>query len=133
MADFAFDEECVDQCAADGSVVYGVLASCAAKVLDEVVLVNPLAVGAAELLIDETMRRIPDGDSAAPTNGNAVDFQAIVNLGALLDVNGRRREDVKLQRSWSDFLEIPGVGEKREDFVDGARQPKARFKFKYFQ
>jgi hypothetical protein len=130
LPDFVGDEEFVDERAPDGSVVYGVVAGGAAEVFSEAVLVDPLAVGAAKLLVDETMRRVPDGDFAAPTDRDAADFEAVVDFGALPDVNGRRRENVKLQRGWSEFLEIHGVREKGEDFLDRARQPKARFKSK---
>jgi len=106
LADFVGDEEFVDERAADGGVAYGVFAGGAGEVFRETVFVDPLAIRAAELLVDESVRGIPDGDAAAPANGNAVDFEAIVDFRALLDTNGRRREDMKLQRGWGEFLEI---------------------------
>jgi hypothetical protein len=68
-ADVGGDEEAVDQGAAEDGVV-NVVGDLGAVVLgDEAMFVAPEAIGAAELFVDEAVRRIPGGDFAFPRDG----------------------------------------------------------------
>ena len=73
------DEKFLDGPSAVDCVFDLVSDQCAVRVWDEGVLVNPAAVGAAALLIDEGVRRIPCGNLALPTDGNTAQLQAVVD------------------------------------------------------
>ncbi len=72
------DEEFLDEPSAVDCVFDLISYQCAVRVWDEGVLVNPAAVGAPALLIDEGVRRIPRGNLALPTDGYTAKLQAVV-------------------------------------------------------
>ena len=119
-ADVGGYEEGIDERAAEDGVVNVVGDLCAAVLRDEAVFVAPEAVGAAELFVDEAVRRIPCGYFAFPRNGEAVEveFVADVRAGAHFDWVGS--DDAEFEEGRSEAFEVVGVGEEGEDFVDGA-------------
>jgi hypothetical protein len=119
-ADVGGDEEGVDQRAAEDGVV-DVVGDLGAVVLrDEAMLVAPEAIWTAELFVDEAVRRLPRGDFAFPGDREAVEAEFVADACAGMHGDGRGRDDVKFQEGWSEALKIAGVGEEREDVVDGA-------------
>lgn len=119
-ADVGGDEEGIDQGAAEDRVVHVVGNLCAAILCDEAVFVAPKAVGAAELFIDEAIGRLPCGDFAFPRDGDAVEAEVVADVGTRFHHDGVGRDDVEFEEGRSEAFEIVGVGEKGEDFVDGA-------------
>ena len=81
-ADVGRDKERIGKGAAEDGVV-DVVGDLGAVVLgNEAVFVAPEAVGAAELFVDEAMRRIPGGDFALPGDGDAVEAEFVADAGA---------------------------------------------------
>ena len=119
-ADVGGDEEAIDDGAAQDGVV-DVIGDLGAAVLwDEAMFVAPEAVGAAELFVDEAVGRIPRGDFAFPGDGDSVEAKLVADARAGLHFDGIRSDDVEFEEGRSEALEIVGVGEEGEDFVDGA-------------
>lgn len=91
----------------------------------EGVFMVPAAVGASELNVREEMRRLPTGDFAFPTNGNAVDLDFVLNARAKPHGNWFGREDLNLEKRRCELFEIFGVSEERKNF--GQRAWGAKF------
>lgn len=119
-ADVGGDEDGIDQGAAEDRVVHVVGNLCAAILCDEAVFVAPKAIGAAELFIDEAIRRIPCGDFAFPRDGDAVEAESVADVRAGFHHDWIGRNDLEFEEGWSEAFEIVGVGEEGEHFVDGA-------------
>jgi len=119
-ADVGGDEEGIDDGAAEDGVVDVVGDFGAAVLGDEAVFVAPEAIGAAELFVDETVRRVPGGDFAFPGDGDAVDAEFVADVRAGFHHDGIGSDDLEFEEWRSEKLEIVGVGEEGEDFVDGA-------------
>ena len=121
-ADVGGDEEAVDEAAAEDGVV-NVVGDLGAAILgDEAVFVVPEAIRAAELFVDEAVRRIPGGDFAFPGDGEAVEAEFVADVGAGAHDDGVGSDDLKFEEGRSEAFEVVGVGEEGEDFVDGARK-----------
>ena len=69
--DVAADEDRVDEPAAKHRIADVVVDGCAARGFVEAMFMNPGAVGAFALFIDETKGRFPGGDFALPAQGMA--------------------------------------------------------------
>ncbi len=91
------DEEAVDEGAAGDSVFDLVADEGAAVAFFERVFVVPVAVRAMELVIEEKVRRVPAGDFTFPADGNAVDFEFVLNARAESNEDGLGREDAKVE------------------------------------
>ena len=72
-------EEPIDEGAASGAVAHFVNAECATVALMERVPVIPEGVRASQLHIDERVGRVPLGDLATPTDGEAMNADAIID------------------------------------------------------
>lgn len=125
--DVGADEELVDKCAAGDGVVHDVFAEGAAIAFGKAVFVNPLPVGAAELLVDEAVGRVPIADFGTPADGDAVEFDAVVDESAGAHFDFALGEDAKVDPGRRDGTEVAGVGEEGEDGVEGMRQPEFGF------
>ena len=90
----------------------------------EGMLVNPLTVGAANLLVHETVRRLPDFDVRAPAHWHAPHAQPVVNLCSRAHRDRQRSDDVKIQPRRCEGVEVRGVGKKRKQFLWRQRQPE---------
>jgi hypothetical protein len=90
----------------------------------EAVDMVPVAVGPAELPVGEAVRRIPVLDPADPPDRNAVQPEAVFDLGPAGDRHGRvRHPEVEPRRC--DLLEVMGVGEELEHVCDVPWDPLA--------
>ena len=119
-ADVGGDEERVDERAAEDGVV-DVIGDLGAVILgDEAVFVAPEAIGAAELFVDEAVRRFPGSDFAFPGDGESVEAEFVLDARAGMHRDWRGSDDVEFQECRSEAFEVVGVGEEGEDFVDGA-------------
>ena len=119
-ADVGRDKERIDERAAEDGVV-DVVGDLGAVVLgDEAVFVAPEAVGAAELFVDEAVRRFPGGDFAFPGDGDAVEAEFVADARARMHGDWGGSDDVEFQECRSEAFEIVSVGEEGEDFVDRA-------------
>jgi hypothetical protein len=130
-ANVTIDEEFGDERAAGDGVADVIFAESAAVLLGEAVFVNPDAIRAAKLFVDEAIGRIPHGDFAAPADGNAVNFEAIVDFDALMDFAGWL-EEMEVQPGRGDFLEVGGLGEEAENFGARVREEEAVVEFEEF-
>ena len=81
------------------------------------VFMNPLKVGAANLLIHKTIRRLPEIDPGAPTQRQAVYAQAVVNERPLAHLNRRLGNNPKIQPRRREGVEVCSVGEERKQFI----------------
>ena len=124
------DKEPVDQRSAKHSVANVVETTRAAVAWFETVLVNPLTIGAAQLLIDEPEWRFPYGELGAPAHWEAAQSDPVVDQSARTHDNWRWREDFELQPSWRDLLKIARVGEERENLLARPGQPQFGAEFK---
>ena len=119
-ADVRGYEEAIDERAAEDGVV-DVIGDLGAVVLGhEAVFVAPEAVGAAELFVDEAVRRVPGSDFAFPRDGDAVEAQFVADVRAGFHHDGVGSDDAEFEECRSEAFEIVGIGEEGEDFVDGA-------------
>jgi len=120
--DIATHEEAVDDLAAKDRVVDAIDDQSSVRPLLEDVFVNPGAIGTAQLLIDEAIRRFPRGDFGAPAHGDAVNAQSVIDETAFLHRDRTFGDDAKPEPGWSERLEVFRVGEVREHFATRARQ-----------
>jgi hypothetical protein len=94
-ADVGGYEERVDEGAAEDGVV-DVIGDLGAAVLgDEAVFVAPEAIGAAELFVDEAVRRFPGGDFAFPGDGEAVEAEFVADVRAGFHDDGGGSDNVE--------------------------------------
>ena len=94
-ADVGGDEEGIDEPAAEDGVV-DVVGDLSAVVLgDEAMFVAPEAIGAAELFVDEAMRRIPGGDFALPEDGDAVEAEFVADVRTGIHHDGVGSDDAE--------------------------------------
>ena len=96
-----------------------------AAFIRERVRVMPDGIRPLELLVHESVGRIPGGDAGAPTEGDAVELEPIVDQRALPHHDGHRGRDPELQFGRRDRLEVRGPGEEIEDLLDRHRQQGA--------
>ena len=118
--------------AAEGMMADVVEAERAAVALLERVGVVPEPVGAAQLHVDETMRRFPRDDPGAPAEGQAMDAEAVIDHRAGAHLDRRGRDDVELQKGRREFFQIRSVGEEGEDFGAWARKPLLGVESEFF-
>lgn len=85
----------------------------------EGVAVDPVAVGAADLLVDKLGGWIPDGDACAPACGDTVDTEFVVDEGADFHFDGGGGQDAKADAVRRDSLEVECVAEEGEDLIAG--------------
>ena len=87
----------------------------AAVAFFESVFVMPVAVGAAELVVRKKVGRIPAGDFAFPTDGNAVKFEFVPDARTEGNGDRFRREDLEIQEGRRELFEMFSGGEEGED------------------
>jgi hypothetical protein len=75
-----------------------VLAYGATGIFRKTVLVDPDAVRAAQLFIDEALGRLPKRDFAAPAHGNAANLDAVIDFGALLHGRGSLGDELDVKQ-----------------------------------
>lgn len=93
------------------------------------VLVNPLAIWAANLFIDETMGRFPLRNFGPPSQRKAAHPKFVINQRSITDFNRRRRKRSKTQPRRRNRIKIRRISEKVENFVARTRQPKLGLEF----
>ena len=81
----------------------------------ELVRVVPQGVRSVQLLVDEAPPGLPDLDARQPADGQPVQAQPVLDERAAIHGDGPRRDDAKRQPRRRDGLEVPRVGEERED------------------
>ena len=116
----AYEERMGDEVKRDG-ISDDIPAERAAILSLERVLMNPLAIGAAQLFIHETEWGLPGGDVRAPADRKAVNAQLVINEGALLHGDGKRSDHLESERGRSDGLEIRCVGKEWKNLLRGER------------
>jgi len=114
------DQEAFAERTAKVGVLDAVAAEGAGFDLFKGVFVAPEAVGAADLLVDEAERGVPRGDAGAPTDGQGVEAEAVVDQGALAHLDRQRGKDVEVEEGRGEAFEVGGVGEEGEDGVNRA-------------
>jgi len=85
----------------------------------EAVLVDPAGEGAGDLLVDEADAGLPGGDAGLPAEGDPVEPQPVVDPRAGPHRDRQRGHEREAQLGRRDRLEVRGVGEEREDRVEG--------------
>src|SRR5579862_4054724 len=94
----------------------------AVPVGSEGMLVPPQRVGTAHLRIDEAIWRIPLGNLAAPSHGNAVHAQLVFDGGSgtyrAIGVHG-----ITAQEGWRELLKVLRRAKEFKNFTDRLRQP----------
>jgi curved DNA-binding protein CbpA len=110
-------------------ITHMVVGERAAVALFERVLVDPQPIRAANLLINEAKRRLPEIDARAPAQWNAAHAEAIINQRAGPHLNRRRRDNFEMEPRRGDHVEIRSVGEKRKYVF--RRQPQPQFGLKF--
>ena len=118
--DFPAYQEAVDQLSTGDSVTNAVQDPRAGTLHLEVVLVDPEAVGATQLLVDEQGWGFPARNASAPAHGYPANSQAVVDQGSHFHVDGRRGFDAEVEEGRGDVLQIEGISEEREDFLPGS-------------
>src|SRR5204863_3678435 len=88
------------------------------------VFMAPPAIGAADLLIDKPVRRLPGRDHRPPADRKAMQTQPVIDLGSRLNLDGRRSDDVEVQQGGSQRFELKGVAEEGEDVFATAGNPE---------
>lgn len=119
----ALDEQLLHQDAPEDGVAHPVVHGRAAVLLGEGVGVVPEPVGTAQLLVDESERRIPGGDFGPPAQWYSMHAQAVVDQGADTHGDRARGQDLEAQPGWRQPFEIPGVGEELENLGARAGEP----------
>ena len=85
------------------------------------VLVNPFAIWAANLFIDETMWRFPLGNLGPPSQRKAAHTKSIINQSSVPDLNWPWRDGVKPQPRRRNRIEMRRISEKLENFLARTR------------
>jgi hypothetical protein len=80
--------------------------------------VVPQLVWTLQLQIFKRERWLPGRDFGSPSHGNSMPMEPVVDQRAGEHLDGLGREDLKTQPWRSEQLEIGGVREKTEDFVE---------------
>ncbi len=130
-ANVTIDEKFGYERTAENSVADVIFAESAAILGGEGVLVDPDAIGAAKLLVDEAVGRVPDGNFAAPADGNAVKFEAVLDFGALKNLATRGKK-LEVQPRRSELLEIGSLGKEVENFDARVREEETVVEFEKF-
>ena len=78
--------------------------------------VNPLRVRTFQGLIDKLKWRIPFGNFRPPFDGQASNFEPVINQSSFLNIKRLQGGDVKIKFGRRDAFEVSGVGEKIENF-----------------
>ncbi len=89
----------------------------------ECMRVMPELVRPAQLHVHETMGRTPFSNLCAPTDGQPVDANLIVDERAWPHWNRGRGKHVEAQPRRCQELKIVGIGEELEDFSPWSREP----------
>ena len=85
-------------------------------------LVAPEPVRPPDLAIHESTARLPDFDLRSPPQGNPPSGDSIVDESARRHGDRLLGENFESKPRRSQFLEVPGLGEKAEDLVNRNRQ-----------
>lgn len=120
------DQEEVDERAAQHAVLHPIGHQRTAVRRLEAVLVDPPAVRAAQLCVDETVGRLPGGDLATPEDRYPAQSQAIVDDRPFPQDDGIGCQDLEAQEGWRERLEVMCVGEEVEDLFHRPRQSGLR-------
>jgi hypothetical protein len=64
-------------------------------------LMDPLAIRASDLIVNEAVGRLPCGDHTSPAERDTSYFDAIINLCAFSHYDGGRSENSKIEVLWS--------------------------------
>ena len=115
--DVLANEEPVEEGATERRVADVIAGEGALGMRLEGVFVDPKAVGAEDLLIDETVRWFPCRDPGSPGNGEAVDANAVIDEGPDAHFDGLRGDDVEIDPRRREDLKIGGIGKKGEDLL----------------
>ena len=94
--DITANKEPVNQCPASWAIADAIQTERASVALLESMGVMPQCVGAAQLQVHESMRRIPFGDFCSPADGQAMHPNPVVNERAGPHCDGRGRQHLKL-------------------------------------
>ena len=126
--DVPLHDELVDEwCerAAGRGVFDEVVAAGSTVFFGEGMRVVPASVRAFELLIDKTVRRVPCGDVGTPADGDAADFEFVVDEAAGRDGDRAGRDDLEAQQAGRDFLEVARIGKETEKLLARLVKPLA--------
>jgi len=102
----------------------------AARYRPEAVLVNPSAVGTADLFVHKETGGIPGRDATPPMQGNPPESESVVNFCACLDGNRCRIDDLKVQPGRREQIQVPCVREKGKNLL---RSPLDQYRTVQFE
>jgi hypothetical protein len=84
-------------------------------ILKEMVVMDPQPVRTLNLLIHESVGRVPQGNPRSPCEGNTEKAQPIINSGSCAHLNGLRRCNVKIELRRGYTFQIGCVAEEGEN------------------
>ena len=104
-----FDSQPVHKPAAEDFVPHTVLHKGSLALIDEGVLVNPLAVRALALKVFKSLRGLPVDDLGTPFHGKAVDFEFVVDESPPFHLDLTFGDNLELEQAGGNLLEVSSV------------------------
>jgi hypothetical protein len=98
----------------------------------ELVTVAPEAVGPVDLAVHEGAARLPVLDARAPTQGDSMQLQPVVDYGARSHLDRLWGDHLEAEPMRGDPLQVPGLGEEREHLLEVSVQPLLTLKVMHF-
>jgi hypothetical protein len=112
------NEQCVGDPPAGDLVVDSIDYFCKSIDLPEPMLVNPNAIRAAALLVDESDRRFPGRDHGLPANRETAEPKAVVDQRTLKHGDGQGRLYTKSEVWRRNQVEVAGIGKELKHRID---------------
>jgi hypothetical protein len=111
------NEKSVNKSSTGSGVVHLIRDFCPSIDLLKVMLVNPLSIGALDLDVYKSTRRVPDGDFRCPIQWDTAEREAVFNPSSYLHFDGLRASDAEAEPGWHDGFEIGWVGKERKNLL----------------